>query len=313
MGYLANIIFDAKRTASMASFSEWPGSLEEMPGWQGAAAGPPPPLAQSLAIESAATASEPLPPVPEPVTGRPTPRHLPHHAVQQAPMAVTAMQGHPGDAADLHRPSGDSPVVPDASPVVAARKPLVQTQHMVDRGAADLHASKTTEATAPQRQSKRSAANVAHAVSAGSEPSSVTDGDDPVAGKAFARSRQAAMPVEAPAELPAQPDTAAIEPINPGQSRRADDAPGAAVSNAVAEVLPGQTRSAPLPSTDMNQPRAWSNEPRHAAEVQARQAEPRVHIGRIDVVISAPEPVRQSSVPAPSTGDLASRMYLRRL
>ena len=41
--------------------------------------------------------------------------------------------------------------------------------------------------------------------------------------------------------------------------------------------------------------------------------EPRVHIGRIDIVVLAPETSKQSSSPAGISSDMASRLYLRRL
>jgi len=49
------------------------------------------------------------------------------------------------------------------------------------------------------------------------------------------------------------------------------------------------------------------------ATLQGRANEVRVHIGRVDIVVMAPESPRQGSSVAPAPTDLASRLYLRRL
>lgn len=61
--------------------------------------------------------------------------------------------------------------------------------------------------------------------------------------------------------------------------------------------------------------RTWASEKAPAVRATHTKAveQPRVHIGRIEVVILAPEPARPGSSSAPLTGGLVNRQYLRRL
>ncbi|MBA3014607.1 MAG: hypothetical protein KKD63_02085 [Proteobacteria bacterium] len=59
--------------------------------------------------------------------------------------------------------------------------------------------------------------------------------------------------------------------------------------------------------------RIWPQDSTAAQVTHTRAVEPSVHIGRIEVVILAPEPSRQSNLPVSSAGGMVSRQYLRRL
>ena len=56
--------------------------------------------------------------------------------------------------------------------------------------------------------------------------------------------------------------------------------------------------------------RFWPRE--HAAE-QSRVIESRVHIGRIDIIVQVPDSPREAPSPATTPSDMTSRLYLRRL
>lgn len=56
----------------------------------------------------------------------------------------------------------------------------------------------------------------------------------------------------------------------------------------------------------------WAT-PSATPRAAAASSEPRVHIGRVDVVVMAPEPPRPTQQAVASSADLASRLYLRRL
>jgi len=74
----------------------------------------------------------------------------------------------------------------------------------------------------------------------------------------------------------------------------------------VSSTYPPQDRDVPN-SVDAG---TW---PRENAAAHSTVIEPRVHIGRIDIVVQAPESPRQAPSPATSPSDLSSRLYLRRL
>jgi hypothetical protein len=83
---------------------------------------------------------------------------------------------------------------------------------------------------------------------------------------------------------------------------------------ASASKVPAQGRPAPQGVAAREALRAPDSDrqPREPAAWRAESA-PRVHIGRIDIVVQAAETQRPGAAPAAISSDAASRFYLRRL
>jgi hypothetical protein len=100
------------------------------------------------------------------------------------------------------------------------------------------------------------------------------------------------------------PAVAAFERPTP-----AEQFPSSHVHEDPEPVVPSPQHALDRDAPSAVEARIWPRE--HAA--QSKIIEPRVHIGRVDIVILAPEAPRQAPAAATTSSDLASRLYLRRL
>lgn len=322
MGYLANIYHDAKRTVAVPSDAFLPVQTDNAPVWQGAVAEQSPSELQAEVYSPRREGNESVPAEQKHMTRQQSGRV--ETGVQQTLTDAPDLQVYDSEEKGVVSPAIKLPIEPPsmrgagvessgllerAQSVAAEYAPPRQEGHQVLYPGETSTRSELQEVDA--RASLSSVQNLAQ--QQGAQPLEKQMAASPTVKREARLEDRTAVPVS---------DTPSITP-----SPHAIPVDALAERQAVLEAEPGVSAPPVLPArhvesetasydarithtfTETRADRNWSNAPKAAV----RTTEPRVHIGHIDVVVLAPEPARQVTAPANTAGDLANRMYLRRL
>jgi len=329
MGYLSNIIKDARRTAPVGVFAGPAVAAPEAqaPPMDGDASVAP---EQRVSTGAAAVVQVAAPAI----SGVAASEHLsitspgipldaapsPSYGGLTPPPQQTA--GQAGDGVyppAVERPSPAAPVDAGIVVVNTVKSQLTITPPVPERTAEaagdGLARHGMTAPTLPPpfpagcalpRESGRHGPATSAATRAG-EPST----SQPPPAQEYARARL--TPADSPGAVASPRRVAAGAAESPATDERQASASPIPTSPIPGNPEPGV--SSPHPPLDRDVPNgieAWIWR-REQTTAQTKVIEPRVRIGRIDIVVQAPESPRQAPSPATTPSDLASRMYLRRL